>query len=187
LASAYAEVDLADGSGGLRLVIQDWLVVVETGEKAWRAKCPELLDSGVVRFQVHDFLTPQPVADVAVFILHVVLHNGPDVFAQRILLRLREAAAPHTRLVLTDFVLPLACVDDFGVGRTWRGQVRGIQVQVERSRGAGIAREGQGAPGGGCEKMLAPAPLRANLGKVSANAYWMAWDEGGGWTLTRLS
>ncbi|KAJ7910454.1 O-methyltransferase [Mycena leptocephala] len=144
LASAYAEVD-ADGAGGLRFVIQDRPVVVEMGEKAWRAKCPELLDSGAVRFQVHDFFTPQPVTDASVFLLRVVLHDWPDAFAQRILLRLREAAAPHTRLVLADFVLPLACVDDFGK-----------EPQVE-----------------GAEKMLAPAPLLANLGKASANAYWM--------------
>ncbi|KAJ7796023.1 O-methyltransferase [Mycena olivaceomarginata] len=161
LASAYAEVD-ADGSGGLRFVIQDRPVVVEMGEKAWRAKCPELLDSGAVRFQggcfLHlpliliftTFFTPQPVTDAAVFLLRVVLHDWPDAFAHRILLRLREAAAPHTKLVLADFVLPLACVDDFGVGEG------GMEVQVE-----------------GAEKMLAPAPLLANLGKASANAYWM--------------
>ncbi|KAJ7820738.1 O-methyltransferase-domain-containing protein [Mycena olivaceomarginata] len=77
------------------------------GEQAWRAKCPELLDSGAVRFQVHDFF-PQPVTDAAVFLLRVVLHDWPDAFAHRILLRLREAAAPHTKLVLADFVLPLA-------------------------------------------------------------------------------
>jgi hypothetical protein len=99
---------------------------------------------------VYDFFTLQPVTDAAVFLLRVVLHDWPDAFAHRILLRLREAAAPHTKLVLADFVLPLACVDDFGVGEG------GIDVQVE-----------------GAEKMLAPAPLLANLGKASANAYWM--------------
>ncbi|KAJ7833348.1 hypothetical protein B0H14DRAFT_2364340, partial [Mycena olivaceomarginata] len=108
----------------------------------WRAKCRELLDSGAVRFQVHDFFTPRPVTDAAFFLLRVVLHDWPDAFAhRRFLLRLREAAAPHTKLVLANFVLPLACVDDFGVE--------------------------------GAEKMLAPAPLLANLGKASANAYWM--------------
>ncbi|KAJ7348135.1 hypothetical protein DFH08DRAFT_1080245 [Mycena albidolilacea] len=148
LASAHAEVDeipltLVTGSGGLRFVIQDQPVVVEMGEQAWRAKCPELLDSGAVRFQVHDFF-PQPVTDAAVFLLRVVLHDWPDAFAHPILLCLREAAAPHAKLALADFVLPLACVDDFGVGEG------GMDVQVEDA-----------------EKML------ANLGKASANAYWM--------------
>ncbi|KAF8218100.1 hypothetical protein K438DRAFT_2006988 [Mycena galopus ATCC 62051] len=177
LASAYAEVDIADGSGGLRFVIQDRPVVVEMGEKAWRAKCPELLDSGVVRFQVHDFFTPQPVTDVAVFILRVVLHDWPDAFAQRILLRLREAAAPHTKLVLADFVLPLACVDDFGVGEDVAGSGAGDptaggekQRNGDRNGDSAKDREPQVE---GAEKMLAPAPLLANLGKASANAYWM--------------
>ncbi|KAJ7244419.1 hypothetical protein B0H12DRAFT_1129472 [Mycena haematopus] len=168
LASAYADVD-AGGGGGLRFVIQDRPVVVEMGEKAWRAKCPELLDSGIVRFQVHDFFTPQPVTDAAVFILRVVLHDWPDAFAQRILLRLREAAVPHTKLVLADFVLPLACVDDFGVGEGETGAgdsgvKRDGLEDKEREREPQVA---------GAEKMLAPAPLLANLGKASANAYWM--------------
>ncbi|KAJ7171095.1 O-methyltransferase [Mycena filopes] len=159
LASAYAEVDAGDGTGGLRFVIQDRPVVVELGEKAWRAKCPELLDSGAVRFQVHDFFTPQPITNAAVFFLRVVLHDWPDAFAQRILLRLREAAALDTHLVLADFVLPLACVDDFGVGA-------GSEEKDAPEKGK--EPEVQGA-----EKMLAAAPLLPNLGKASANAYWM--------------
>ncbi|KAJ7348122.1 hypothetical protein DFH08DRAFT_1001684 [Mycena albidolilacea] len=137
LASAYAEVD-ADGSGGLRFVIQDRPVVVEMGEKAWRAKCPELLDSGAFTTTGHRRRGLSP-------------SRRPPRLARRLCaphpLRLREAAAPHTKLVLADFVLPLACVDDFGVGEG------GIDVQVE-----------------GAEKMLAPAPLLANLGKASARA-----------------
>jgi hypothetical protein len=98
---------------------------------------------------VHDFF-PQPVTDAAVFLFRAILHDWPDTFAHRILLRLREAAAPHMKLVLADFVLPLACVDDFGVGEG------GMDVQME-----------------GAEKMFAPAPLLANLGKASTNAYWI--------------
>ncbi|KAJ7849663.1 hypothetical protein B0H14DRAFT_2765234 [Mycena olivaceomarginata] len=59
LASAYAEVD-TDGSGGLRFVIQDRPVIVEMGEKAWRAKCRELLDSCAVRFHGPQLLHPAP-------------------------------------------------------------------------------------------------------------------------------
>lgn len=165
LASAYAELDGEDG-GGLRFVIQDRPVVVEMGKKAWSAKCPELLESGAVQFQVHDFFRPQPVTDAAVFLLRVVLHDWPDAFAQRILLRLREAAAPHTRLLLADFVLPLACVDDFGVGV---GGAAG-EWETEKETEGENAREPQVE---GAETMLAPAPLLANLGKASANAYWM--------------
>jgi hypothetical protein len=92
----------------------------------------------------------------------VVLHDWPDAFAQGILLRLREAAAPHTRLVLADFVLPLACVDDFGVGEGGAGT--GTETDNLKEKEPQVE---------GAEKMLAPAPLLANLGKASANAYWM--------------
>ncbi|KAJ7910449.1 O-methyltransferase-domain-containing protein [Mycena leptocephala] len=160
LASAYAEVD-ADGSGGLRFVIQDRPVVVEMGEKAWRAKCPELLDSGAVRFQVHDFFTPQPVTDASVFLLRVVLHDWPDAFAQRILLRLREAAAPHTRLVLADFVLPLACVDDFGVGEGRFSRVDLPSVAEARARfgpSVGVGRRPFGFGGASGSGLRGPPP-----------------------------
>ncbi|KAG5734155.1 Sterigmatocystin 8-O-methyltransferase [Termitomyces sp. T112] len=138
---------------GFKFIIQDRPVVVEMGEKAWRAKCPELLDSGIAQFQVHDFFTMQPIRNAAVFFLRVILHDWPNALARTILLRLREAATPETKLVLAEFVLPLACVD----------------VDVTNDHlGPGVLDEVEGA-----ESTLAPAPLLANLGKASANAYWM--------------
>ncbi|KAF8066927.1 O-methyltransferase [Lyophyllum atratum] len=153
LANAFARStpSTADEELGFKFVIQDREVVVEMGEKAWRAKCPELLDSGMARFQVHDFFTAQPIKDAAVFFLRVILHDWPDAQARLILLRLREAATPDTKLVLADFVLPLACVDVDAPG-DGEGVLEGVE---------------------GAESMLAPAPLLANLGKASANAYWM--------------
>ncbi|KAJ7728059.1 hypothetical protein B0H16DRAFT_1734826 [Mycena metata] len=92
------------------------------------------------------------------FLLRVVLHDCPDAFAKRILLRLREAAAPDTRLVLADFVL---CVDDFWVGGGGVGANVGEKAETEKEKEPQVE---------GAEKMLAPAPLLANLGKASANA-----------------
>ncbi|KAJ7821681.1 hypothetical protein B0H14DRAFT_3471315 [Mycena olivaceomarginata] len=155
LASAYAEVDAEKytltliniGSGGLRFVIQDRPVVVEMGEKAWRAKCPELLDSGAFTTS----LPPQPVTDAAVVSpSRRASTTGPTPCAPHPPAPARKP--PHRTRSLSSRTLcsPLACVDDFGVGEG------GMEVQVE-----------------GAEKMLAPAPLLANLGKASANAYWM--------------
>jgi len=81
-----------------------------------------------------------------------VLHDWPNAYAQRILLRLREAASEDTKLLIADFVLPLACADDFS------------NTDLD---GSGLE-DVQGA-----EKMLAPAPLLPNLGKASSNVYWM--------------
>jgi hypothetical protein len=114
----------------------------------------------------HDFFDPQPVKNPAIFFLRVILHDWPDAFARRILLRLREAAREPrskggsengsdqegTKLIIGDFVLPLACMDDFGSGSG--------------------SREGEGGVEG-VETMLARPPLLANLGKGSAMVYWM--------------
>lgn len=57
-----------------------------------------------------------------------------------------------TTLIIADHVLPLACVDDVND----EGVVEGISGVAESA-----------------ENMLAPPPLLANLGKASANAYYM--------------
>ncbi|KIM86573.1 hypothetical protein PILCRDRAFT_815806 [Piloderma croceum F 1598] len=159
---------LAKAFGHLRFVVQDRGVVVDMGVKTWKERVPELLTSGTARFQAHDFFNPQPVLDASIFLLRVVLHDWPDSFARKILLRLREAAVipsasslstsdgdvgglaggRATTLIIADHVLPLACVDDF--------EVDGEESVVE-----------------GAERMLASPPLLANLGKASANAYNM--------------
>ncbi|KAF9475206.1 hypothetical protein BDN70DRAFT_924124 [Pholiota conissans] len=131
----------------LKFIIQDRAVVCEMGEKAWKDKRPEILGT-TVKFQVHDFFTPQPVKDAAVFLLRVVLHDWPDKFARNILLRLREAASSDTKLVIADFVLPLACPDDTNSDSILEDVV-------------------------GAESVLAPAPLLPNLGKASSNVYCM--------------
>ncbi|KAF8908192.1 hypothetical protein CPB84DRAFT_1744364 [Gymnopilus junonius] len=149
-------VDVGGGIGSTSMLLataffwvsEDRPVVCEMGEKAWKAKCPELLESGTARFQVHDFFTPQPVRNASVFLLRCVLHDWPNDFAQQILLRLREAATPETKLVIADFLVPLACADD-----------------VSTTPGSdGVE---------GAEIILPPAPLLPNLGKANANVYWM--------------
>jgi O-methyltransferase domain len=114
---------------------------------------------------VHDFFTTQPIKNAAVFFLRVIMHDWPDSRARMILLKLREAATEQTKLVLADFVLPLACADDVGSG-TAGGEDAEVLDGVE-----------------GAESILAPEPLLANLGKASANAYWM--DLTVGWIFWR--
>ena len=116
----------------------------------------------------------------------MVLHDWSDDYARKILLRLREAAVvgrsqdrykhksgnakyessdegdvQETILIIADHVLPLACVDD----------------NDNRDEFAAKGEGGDGEAGvedvEGAESVLAPPPLLANLGKASANAYWM--------------
>ncbi|KAK7689556.1 hypothetical protein QCA50_007348 [Cerrena zonata] len=83
----------------------------------------------------------------AVFLLRVVTHDWPNLFVTRILLRLRKAAGPDTKLLLADYILPLACVDEDSEGGALPGMVKSL------------------APEG--------SPLLPNLGKANANAYWL--------------
>ena len=71
----------------------------------------------------------------------------------RILLNLRRAAGPHTKLLIADHILPHACVDDHD----------DLDVNGERLKLPGMVRSF--APEG--------SPLLPNLGKANANAYWL--------------
>ncbi|KAG1769394.1 S-adenosyl-L-methionine-dependent methyltransferase, partial [Suillus occidentalis] len=128
----------AFGDMHFRFIIQDRPVVVGLGLDAWRAQCPEMLESGQVVF--HD-----PNWHPAVYILRVVLHDWPDVRARHVLLNLRLASGPETRLIIADHVLPLAC---------WT--LDSVLAHLEGAHGT-----------------LAPAPLLPNLGKASATPFSM--------------
>ncbi|KAG9219850.1 hypothetical protein CCMSSC00406_0009597 [Pleurotus cornucopiae] len=186
LANEFASMREGGIDLGLKFVIQDRPVVVKMGEKAWRDQRPELLDCGTARFQVHDFFSPQPIKGAAIFLLRAVLHDWPDKFARRILLELRKAATMATKLVIADFVLPLACADNFGLPK--EGKERSDGKFCEEFNSAGHTstgrNEGSTTANGevddsmtegveGVQVRLAPTPLLANLGKANANAYWM--------------
>ncbi|KAH7890346.1 S-adenosyl-L-methionine-dependent methyltransferase, partial [Phlebopus sp. FC_14] len=135
-----------------RFIIQDRPVVIGLGLAAWRSQCPEMLESGRVVFQDHDFFQPQPPLSpphlksyAAIYLLRVVLHDWPDEFARRILVNLRRTSGPETKLLIADHVLPLVC---------WT--LDSVLAHLE-----------------GAESALAMPPLLPNLGKATANAYWM--------------
>ncbi|TCD65381.1 ich1-like protein [Steccherinum ochraceum] len=180
---------LAKAFKHLRFVVQDRDPVVEMGISAWKTRCPELLSSGQAAFQAHDFLTPQPafpmeldlgredvsiharidsggvVGPPAVYLLRVITHDWPDEFVTRILLHLRNAAGPHTKLLIADHLLPLACVDEDDDGHD--------DVPDNDAEKLGTKATKEALPG--TIRTLAPegSPLLPNLGKANANAYWM--------------
>jgi hypothetical protein len=66
------------------------------------------LVDGRVKLQTHDFFTPQPVKNAAVFFLRFVLHDWPAEKAKLILKALRPSATPDTKLILMENVVPYA-------------------------------------------------------------------------------
>jgi hypothetical protein len=81
-----------------------------------------------------------------------------------ILLQLRHAAGPNTRLLLADYILPLACVDE-------DEDIDPEATEVTEDGERKVNHE----PLPGIVRTLAPesSPLLPNLGKANANAYWL--------------
>lgn len=61
---------------------------------------------------VHDFFTPQPVKDAAVFLMRYIMHDWPDDRAAIILKHLRAVALPTTKLVIVEKIVPFASAGD---------------------------------------------------------------------------
>lgn len=119
----------------------------------------------------HDFFLPQPPLPSsdfnqhpAVYILRVVLHDWPDARARHVLLNLRLASSPETKLIIADHILPLACVDE---------GVRSAKHEHQKSDGGKWTLDSVLAHLEGAHGTLAPAPLLPNLGKASATPFSM--------------
>ncbi|KAJ3555091.1 hypothetical protein NM688_g2768 [Phlebia brevispora] len=125
------------------VVVQDRGPVISHATKYWESQFPEAVKAGRVKFQAHDFFTPQPVKEPAVFMLRHILHDWSDKYALIILKQLRAAAGPHTQLLVIDYTVQYACVD---------ASTRDIP---------------------GTEIQLPPAPLLANQGAAGAMPYYV--------------
>ena len=57
-------------------------------------------------YQHHDFFTPEPLKDVDVFLLRMVIHDWPAAEAQKIISNLVDSMKPAGKLIIMDTVLP---------------------------------------------------------------------------------
>ncbi|EPQ59057.1 S-adenosyl-L-methionine-dependent methyltransferase [Gloeophyllum trabeum ATCC 11539] len=95
----------------LQFLVQDRAPVIAEAHKFWQREMPLAIESGKVKLHGHDFLSPQPVKDAAVFLLRMILHDSSDAYCVRILQHLRQAAKANTQLVVVDSCLSYACED----------------------------------------------------------------------------
>ncbi|KAJ7026144.1 S-adenosyl-L-methionine-dependent methyltransferase [Mycena alexandri] len=103
-------VDVGGSIGSVTLKIaKDLQKEITEGEKFWASSAPDLISSGRVQLQVHNFFEPQSVKDAAVYFMRVVIHDWPDAPAKEIMANTRKAAGPNSKLVLFDLVMPYAC------------------------------------------------------------------------------
>lgn len=54
----------------------------------------------------HDFFTPQPVQNAAIYFLHFVLHDWSNDDCVRILRRIRDAMGPKSKIIVNELVIP---------------------------------------------------------------------------------
>ncbi|KAI0064254.1 S-adenosyl-L-methionine-dependent methyltransferase [Artomyces pyxidatus] len=105
-----ATLTLAKDFPHLKFIVQDLpKVISESAQKYWRAQAPEFLANKTVTLQAHNFFEPQPVRDASVYFMRSIIHDWPDAKCITILKQLRAAAAPSSRLVLFDTIMPYAC------------------------------------------------------------------------------
>ncbi|KAF9007925.1 S-adenosyl-L-methionine-dependent methyltransferase [Cyathus striatus] len=97
---------------GLSIVVQDRPNVIEAAKNYWTSEYPEALSTERVQLHSHDFFAPQSIKDASVFLLRFVIHDWADPFAKKILNNLRDSAAPDTKLVTVDVVVPYTCHAD---------------------------------------------------------------------------
>ncbi|KAF8899312.1 O-methyltransferase [Infundibulicybe gibba] len=161
LAKGSLIVDVGGGSGfpamvvarahpELKIIIQDRESVKVEGMKIWQNSFPLALSSGQVTFQVHNFFEPQPPNRASIFLVRTVCHDWPDDRVVKLLRNLRTGVCiPNAKLILADYVIPYACPTMPAGPNQSPATVGNEPDQVQ------------------------PQPLLANLGKASANAYFI--------------
>ncbi|KAF7349631.1 hypothetical protein MSAN_01689200 [Mycena sanguinolenta] len=159
----HISLAIAQKNPGLRVVVQDLEDTIKdskivsrslykppvnkTGNlniQYWKENLPSHVESGMVDFQVHDFYTPQPVPNAAVFMLRYIMHDWSDELVVKILRHLRDAAQPTTKLVVVDKIVVSA-------------------ARVPDSKKEAIP---------GAARPSAPAPLLPNWGVGKAEVYY---------------
>ncbi|KAF9471449.1 S-adenosyl-L-methionine-dependent methyltransferase [Pholiota conissans] len=129
----------------LKLVVQDREAVIPDGIKFqyYEASAPELLTSGRVSLQPHDFYAEQPIKNARVYFMRMIMHDWPDSTCVKILKHLRVAAGEKTELIIIENLMDYACQD----------------TTIDQS-----------IPG--MESKVAPAPLLPNNGHAQVFAYY---------------
>ncbi|KAF9492857.1 S-adenosyl-L-methionine-dependent methyltransferase [Pleurotus eryngii] len=152
-------VDIGGGNGSegfeiakrapkIKVVVQDREQTIQSvTTPTWNAEPDKkkMLESGQVKLEGQDFFEKQPShldKQVSVFFLRLIMHDWPTKEGVKILQKLHEAAAPTTKLVIVDQVVPYACPNPKAL------------AQIE-----------------GATLIKATSPLLANLGEASSDVY----------------
>ncbi|KAI0068103.1 S-adenosyl-L-methionine-dependent methyltransferase [Artomyces pyxidatus] len=98
----------------LKYILQDLEPVIGDAKKFWDAQSPKSITDGSVTLQAQDFFQPQTVKNADVYFLRLILHDWPDSANVKILKNIRAVAAPSTKLIIFDSIMPHACPEPGG-------------------------------------------------------------------------
>ncbi|KAF9038013.1 S-adenosyl-L-methionine-dependent methyltransferase [Panaeolus papilionaceus] len=90
----------------LQLVLQDLPERINQAKnEIWPERCPEAIAENRIRFEPLDFLTQSPVPGCHVYYLKNIIHDWPDLESVTILTGIRKVMAPHSRVLVHEFIL----------------------------------------------------------------------------------
>ncbi len=84
--------------------MQDLWDTVEGSRPDMKALPPSIAER--LSFQPHDFFTPEPLKNIDVFLLRMIIHDWPNAEAKQIISNLVNSMKPGGRLIIMDTVLP---------------------------------------------------------------------------------
>ena len=95
---------LAEAFPNLNFIVQDLPDTIESSRPDMTSLPPSI--AARVSYQHHNFFTPQPLKDVDVFLLRMIIHDWPTAEAQDIIRNLIGNMKPGSKLIIMNTVLP---------------------------------------------------------------------------------
>ncbi|KAF8191305.1 S-adenosyl-L-methionine-dependent methyltransferase [Pholiota molesta] len=109
--NGHAMLGLVKEFPQLKVILQDLPAVVQQGRNYWQAERPKAIEEKRVQFVPIDFFNDQPEANCDFYYLRHVLHDWGMSECMKILGNVRKSMAPHSRLLVHEFVLQHAVRD----------------------------------------------------------------------------
>ena len=96
----HVSISLARANPDLRFIVQDRSEMIESACRNGPSDCVDQ-----VKFQAHDFFTPQPVS-AEVYLFRWIFHDWPDKYVIKILQQLTPALKPGAKIVVNESMCP---------------------------------------------------------------------------------
>ncbi|KAJ7046122.1 S-adenosyl-L-methionine-dependent methyltransferase [Mycena alexandri] len=87
------------------VTLHDLPPTIKDAEKFWAEKYPEAIESNRVKFAPMDFFAGPPAPNMDIYFYRLIIHNWPDKEATLILKNAAAVMAPHSRIIIQDYVL----------------------------------------------------------------------------------